>query len=662
MHLPHRHGSGSPSSSIDEHKQIVSDILLKFNPLIRQSNDIYFILDSIENRIVYSNEAVSEMLGFTNEEVAALLPNAFVTAASMSTICDAIPRAIAAHTREKGDAVTVPPLHVQLIAKDRKRIPAEMRLTVTLARDHTVENVAGVVRREVVAHRTREDGGEFERLLSDTFNALPVGCIVCSSQVDSDDFILQACNSATEKITGIPGRESIGRQLTEILPELRSNDVLSVMKSVVQTGIAVKMPIEHRNDSDKKGWREYQICRISGGSLVTLFCDVSDTQLQLEEANGSIESLAVIAGAVAHDLNNVAGLLFGQIDLVLGSIEPGSEIAARLRQSMQSFDRMRELTRQLSTISARGKTEKTPTDIGELLHTVATKTLKKTDISFSISGEGPPVIIGADSPLLAYAFNEILLNARNAVSEHGNISVSIRRGDAEEPLEGGFNGSVAVITIADNGCGLSKDQQRTIFKPKFETGVDQRIQKGLAVVKSIISRHGGTISLTSEPGQGTEITVLLPAGNQKTPDYSTASSMVPHNGPGRVLVMDDEEILLDIATQMCRRLGLEVATAGNSNEAVEKYREEFRQGSPFDLVLLDLTIPGGTGGLETAATLKKIDPEVKTVAMSGYADHEVMADPPKFGFTGILTKPFRLSEFGTVLKSILPEDKFQLKK
>ena len=135
-------------------------------------------------------------------------------------------------------------------------------------------------------------------------------------------------------------------------------------------------------------------------------------------------------------------------------------------------------------------------------------------------------------------------------------------------------------------------------------------------------------------------------------------SPIVRSGPGRVLVMDDEEILLDIATQMCRRLGLEVATAGSCSEAVEKYSEEFRMGCPFDLVLLDLTIPGGSGGMETAVKLKKMDPEVKAVAMSGYTDHEVMTDPSKFGFAAILTKPFRLSEFGTVLKSILPPEKF----
>jgi DNA-binding NtrC family response regulator len=117
--------------------------------------------------------------------------------------------------------------------------------------------------------------------------------------------------------------------------------------------------------------------------------------------------------------------------------------------------------------------------------------------------------------------------------------------------------------------------------------------------------------------------------------------------------MDDEEILRDIASQMCRRLGLEVETASNGKDAIETYRNAFREGTPFDAVLLDMTIAGGIGGIETAAVLKKIDPEVKNVVMSGYADHEVMSDPDKFGFSAVLSKPFRLNEMSKVLGDVL---------
>lgn len=124
---------------------------------------------------------------------------------------------------------------------------------------------------------------------------------------------------------------------------------------------------------------------------------------------------------------------------------------------------------------------------------------------------------------------------------------------------------------------------------------------------------------------------------------------------GSILIMDDEDIILDISSQMCKRMGLEVATTRNGEEAIKLYRERFRQGEPFDAVFLDMTIAGGLGGIDAAAKLKEIDPEVRTVVMSGYSDHEVMSDPDKYGFYAVLVKPFRLNDFSALIKEMLPE-------
>ena len=183
----------------------------QFSPLIQQSKDLCFILDPVENRFVYVNDAIMDLLGFTGDEAQSLLPQAFVTAASMSTVCDAIPRAIAAHAPENGLTVTVPTLHIQLLAKDRKRIPAELRLTVTLTSEHTVASIAGIVRGELVPKPVLENGGEFNRLLSDIFNVLPIGCLVCSPLEGSDDFRLQVCNKAAEKLYGYTLDELVGK-------------------------------------------------------------------------------------------------------------------------------------------------------------------------------------------------------------------------------------------------------------------------------------------------------------------------------------------------------------------------------------------------------------------------------------------------------------------
>ena len=650
----------SSLSSTDNEETPIPALFKQFSPLIQQSKDLYFILDSVENRFEYVNDAVMDLLGFTGEEAQSLQPQAFVTAASMSTVCDAIPRAIAAHAPENGLTVTVPTLHIQLLAKDRKRIPAELRMTVTLTSEHTVASVAGIVRGELVPKPVLENGGEFNRLLSDIFNVLPIGCLVCSPLEGTDDFRLQVCNKAAEKMTGIKAHDSIGRNLSDVLPELTANDVAGVMKSVAETGIAVSLPVSLQEEYGESQSREYYICRVSGGSIVTLFRDLPDFQGKMEQAIGRLESNGVIAGKIAHDLNNVAGQLFGQIDIALTSMQPDNPLAARLHEVMEAFEPMRELTGQLAALSRNNTVIRKKGDIGQILHAAAARALRGTSIEYSISIDNGPIELEIDPDLLGYAFSALLENAKQATGEGGSITIEATK-STEETLDGGSGfGNAYRIRFTDSGCGVPRELQGQLFKPVFGTGTpNKKTQTGLAIVKSIITRHGGTVTFESEPEKGTVVTLLLPIGTEKVPPQSVAVSRGVRNGPGRVLVMDDEEILLDIAKQMCKRLGLDVTTATDSAAAVEKYREEFRQGNPYDLVMLDLTIPGGSGGLETAATLKKIDPEVKTVAMSGYTDHEVMNDPEKYGFTAILTKPFRLGDFGRTLRSILPAEKFQ---
>ncbi len=659
LKAPH-HGVPSSLSSTDNEEGAIAASFRQFSPLIQQSKDLYFILDSAENRFVYVNDAIMDLLGFTGDEARSLLPQAFVTAASMSTVCDAVPRAIAVHASEKGAIITIPPLHIQLLAKDRKRIPAELRLTATLTSEHTVASIAGIVRGELVPKPVLENGGEFNRLLSDIFNVLPIGCLVCSPLEGTDDFRLQVCNKTAEKLTGISAHDSIGRNLSEVLPELTANDVAGVMKSVAGTGIGVSLPVALQTEYGERQSREYYICRVSGGSIVTLFRDLPDVQGKMEQAIGRVESNGAIAGKIAHDLNNVAGQLFGQIDIALTSMQPDTPLAGRLQEVMKTFEPMRELTGQLAALSGNNTVIRKKSDIGQLLHAAAARVLRGTSIEYSVSIDNGPIELEIDADLLRYVFTELLENAKQATGEGGSITIEVTK-NTVETLEGGSGfGNAYRIRFTDSGCGVPRELQGQLFKPVFSTGTtDKKTRTGLAVVKSIIARHGGTVTLESEPDKGTIVTILLPVGTEKIPRQSVAVSQVVRSGPGRVLVMDDEEILLDIAKQMCKRLGLDVTTATNSSAAVENYCEEFRQGTPYDLVMLDLTIPGGNGGMETAAALKKIDPEVKAVAMSGYTDHEVMNDPEKYGFTAILTKPFRLNEFSLILRSILPKEKFQ---
>jgi len=163
-----------------------------------------------------------------------------------------------------------------------------------------------------------------------------------------------------------------------------------------------------------------------------------------------------------------------------------------------------------------------------------------------------------------------------------------------------------------------------------------------------------TTNLTAVPDAG-----KVSVETTSIPSIVSASPVKENVTPGKIIIMDDEEILTDIAVQMGKRLGLAVETAKNGTDAITLYKNALTEGAPFDAVLLDMTISGGMGGVEASKELHKIDPNVKTIVMSGYSDHEVMAKPADYGFCGVISKPFRLNEFSQILHSVIPIEKFR---
>lgn len=192
-----------------------------------------------------------------------------------------------------------------------------------------------------------------------------------------------------------------------------------------------------------------------------------------------------------------------------------------------------------------------------------------------------------------------------------------------------------------------------IFDPYFTTK-QKGSGLGLAVAYSIIKNNSGYITATSEVGRGTNFLVYLPA----TEEGTTAKDGKPAplcQGRGRVLVMDDEEIVREVLGRMLDRLGYEAEFARDGGGAINLYAEAQKSGRPFAVVILDLTIPGGMGGKETVRELLKIDPQVRALVSSGYSDDQVMADFEKFGFTGIIPKPYRITELSNALCEAIKE-------
>jgi CheY-like chemotaxis protein len=207
------------------------------------------------------------------------------------------------------------------------------------------------------------------------------------------------------------------------------------------------------------------------------------------------------------------------------------------------------------------------------------------------------------------------------------------------------------LSFQDEGIGISEDHLSKIFDPYFTT--KQRGNGlGLTIAYSIVYKHAGRITVESELGKGTTFDILLPASGKPTSLSKVTAGML-HRGQGKILVMDDEEIIRDVASQLLKEMGYDVALAKNGEEAIAMYKVAQEVGESFDLVIMDLTVPGGMGGKEAIQKLLKQNPNAKAIVSSGYSNDPVMSNYDGYGFVGVVKKPYGMEELSETLKIVL---------
>lgn len=256
-----------------------------------------------------------------------------------------------------------------------------------------------------------------------------------------------------------------------------------------------------------------------------------------------------------------------------------------------------------------------------------------------------------DRGQIGQVMQNLVINAKQAMPAGGTIDIS---GENTEIKKGSLPlkpGNYVKISIKDRGVGISSYYLDRIFEPYFSTKKDGH-GLGLSVVFSIIKSHDGHITVQSEKDAGSTFTVYLPA-SMETENRKVIAKNRPYLGKGKILFMDDEETVRKVAGKMFTVLGCEYHLTADGSEAIKAYTDAKGSDSPFDVVILDITVPGGMGGKETIKKLLEIDPDIKAVISSGYTNDPAMADYRSFGFSAIASKPYRLEEMCDVLHKIL---------
>ena len=383
--------------------------------------------------------------------------------------------------------------------------------------------------------------------------------------------------------------------------------------------------------------------------------DISERKKFDEERLRSqkLESLGVLAGGIAHDFNNLLTGILGNLSLAKADLPGTGTVAQRLVETEKATLRARDLTQQLLTFAKGGAPVKTETSLTGLIQDATGFAVRGTKAVCEYDCAEDLWLAEVDKGQLGQVLQNLVINAVHAMPEGGAIRLTARNltvTPGELPLA---PGKYVLITVRDQGLGIPPEHLAKIFDPYFTTK-QSGSGLGLAVVYSIIANHAGHITVQSETGKGTIFSIYLPStGKQplaEKPDETPASLA---KGQGKILVMDDEELIRNVSTAMLRQLGYEAHAANDGEETITRYLQAKKDGQPFDLVIMDLTVPGGMGGKETIGHLRQLDPQVKAVVSSGYANDPIMANFNKYGFCGVAPKPFSLQELSELLQMIL---------
>jgi PAS domain S-box-containing protein len=364
-----------------------------------------------------------------------------------------------------------------------------------------------------------------------------------------------------------------------------------------------------------------------------------------------MESLGIMAGGIAHDFNNVLMAILGNVSLV-NLAATVSEIQERLKDAEQGCRQAMLLAKQLLTFARGGAPVKKPDDVKQIVQEATRLALSgsKTKTLFNFPDDLWHVDV--DRGQMHQVFTNLLINADQAMPLGGVIHLQaenypVRRTKSPALIPGNY----VLVRIADQGVGIAPDQLDKIYDPYYSTK-QKGSGLGLATVYSIIKQHGGIIACESLLGQGTTFHLYLPALGQWGKAEKLGGDIL-RTGHGRILILDDDARVRVVMGRMLEKLGYNSVFASEGQEALDLYDKARSDRQPFDLVILDLTIPGGMGGLETLRGLLAQNPEIKAIVSSGYADDPVLANFQKFGFRGVITKPYRIADLSEVIHRTL---------
>ena len=503
-------------------------------------------------------------------------------------------------------------------------------------------------RRRLEAERRLKDEQERQAV---TLRSIGEGVIAADTEG-----AVTVLNHRAETLTGWSGEAALGRPLAEVFPvkgAASSRESTDILHDVLASNAVLTLPPDTRLVSHE-GEELLITCTASpvhashGERLgvVFVFDDCSErTRVEAELQKASrLESIGLLAGGIAHDFNNILTTISGNLSLARldMSDSAGEEFGQVLEEAEKAAIDARALTNQLLTFSRGGAPIKQPLLLGDLVREAASFALRGANVKSEVAVDEGLWAVDADAGQMRQVVQNIVLNGQEAMPEGGYISLTVSNIEFEAgetprtlPIS---EGRYVRTTVQDRGSGISPEHQEKIFDPYFTTK-KRGSGLGLATSYSIVRNHGGIIAVSSKLGEGTTFDVYLPATDAPVDEGGEgARDLKP--GSGRVLVMDDEKRIRTLVAAMLRKAGYDASCAEDGQAAIDACVAAKHDGRPFDVAVLDLTVPNGMGGQDAVKRLREIDPNMKVIVSSGYSSSPVMANFRSHGFDGAVPKPY----------------------
>jgi PAS domain S-box-containing protein len=544
---------------------------------------------------------------------------------------------------------------------ERRRVEAELRNHRERLEEMVAERTSTLVAtnerlaREIEVRRHAEQAlRENEKRYRELADMLPQPVF----EMDLDGHLTFANRTAFDRLGYKPGDLQRGLSVYQMLiPEDRERAMETTRRRLAGEAIQPAEYTAQGKDGSRFPIMVYASPIQRGGQLTGvrgIVVDITERKKTEEERLKAqkLESLGVLAGGLAHDFNNILTVIAGNISLAQMCTQPSDKLSQRLQQVEAACFRARDITQQLLTFSRGGGPVKKVLDVTGPTRDSVSFALHGSSVNCAFSSTDDLWPAEVDEGQFNQVINNLIINAKQAMPEGGTISVrvenlEVQAGHMAELAPGKY----IRIMIEDRGIGIAQEHLSKIFDPYFTTK-QTGSGLGLATAYSIINNHGGCINVESQLGRGTVFSVLLPASEKEIPQ-GKARDMELSAGRGRVLVMDDETGVREVAGGMLTHLGYEVDFAGDGAAALDLYQSAKQAGNPFDVVIMDLTIPGGIGGKQAAQELLNIDPRARVIVSSGYSNDPILSRFHDYGFKGMVAKPYEIRQLARTVREVL---------